>query len=701
MPIRKPKPTSPGPALRHLRGLRGGHEDASRRSRSPRASRSPAAATPTGARPPATAAAAPSACTGSSTSSAARTGSPPAWPRSSTTPTASAYIALLHYVDGAKAYILAPNRLRVGMIVESGPTADITVGNALPLANMPVGTVVHNVELQPGRGGQLARSAGAGVQLMAKEGDYATLRLPSGEMRMVRTECRATVGHDRQRRPPEHHRGQGRPQAPHGRAPADARHRHEPGGPPARRRRGRHAAGQPPADALGRADDRLPHPQEGQAVRPLHRPRPSPRQEGQPLMSRSSKKGPWVEDRLMERIEQMNSSGSKTMIRTWSRDLHDLPRDGRPHDRRARRAQARPGVRVRVDGRPQARRVRADAHLPRAARSRARSDEPDDEEEAARTQRAGRARRRGGRRARPPPRPPRPRRGRRAEAARGRGGRRRGEPEAAEANAADARPRRRRRRPRSAADEAGRAERAARREGRAEPEARGAAAEAAADARRRRHAQAAAAKKPARARRAKRDRAPASAGVEFARRPGTCAPPPARRGWSCDHIRGKDVAEARAILAFTPRAAAKDWAKLLESAVANAEHNHELVGEDLRIAAVYADEGPTLKRYRPRAMGRATRIRKRTSPPDDHAHPEGALEHGAEGPSRSHARGLHPRLEVELVQRAPLLGLPDRGRRASATTSRTSWRTPACRTSRSARTRPRSRSTSTRRGPAS
>ena len=81
----------------------------------------------------------------------------------------------------------------------------------------------------------------------------------------------------------------------------------------------------------------------------------------------------------------------------------------------------------------------------------------------------------------------------------------------------------------------------------------------------------------------------------------------------CDHIRGKDVAQARAILAYTPRAAANDWAKLLESAVANAEHNHELVGEELRIAAVYADEGPTLKRYRPRAMGRATRIRKRTS----------------------------------------------------------------------------------------
>ena len=199
-------------------------------------------------------------------------------------PNRSAYIALLHYVDGAKAYILAPNRLRVGMIVESGPRADITVGNALPLATCRSARIVHNVELQPGRGGQLARSAGAGVQLMAKEGDYATLRLPSGEMRMVRAECRATVGDDRQRRPPEHHHRQGRPQAPHGRAPADARHRHEPGRPPARRRRGRHAAGQPPADALGRADDRLPHPQEGQAVRPLHRPRPPPRQEGQPLM---------------------------------------------------------------------------------------------------------------------------------------------------------------------------------------------------------------------------------------------------------------------------------------------------------------------------------------------------------------------------------------------------------------------------------
>jgi large subunit ribosomal protein L2 len=109
-------------------------------------------------------------------------------------PNRSAHIALLHYADGEKRYILAPNRLRVGATVISGANVDIQIGNALPLASMPTGTVVHNVELEPGRGGQLARSAGAGVQVMAKEGGRATLRLPSGETRMVRSECRATVG---------------------------------------------------------------------------------------------------------------------------------------------------------------------------------------------------------------------------------------------------------------------------------------------------------------------------------------------------------------------------------------------------------------------------------------------------------------------------------------------------------------------------
>ncbi|MHA6623718.1 50S ribosomal protein L2 [Pseudonocardia sp. DLS-67] len=109
-------------------------------------------------------------------------------------PNRSAYIALLHYMDGEKSYILAPARLAVGATVVSGPEAEIRTGNCLPLERIPAGTVIHNVELTPGRGGQIARSAGNSVQLLAKDGDMATLRLPSGEMRMVRAECRATIG---------------------------------------------------------------------------------------------------------------------------------------------------------------------------------------------------------------------------------------------------------------------------------------------------------------------------------------------------------------------------------------------------------------------------------------------------------------------------------------------------------------------------
>jgi large subunit ribosomal protein L2 len=109
-------------------------------------------------------------------------------------PNRTSYIALLHYADGVKSYIVAPARLGVGATVISGETVEPSVGNCLPLGNMPVGTVIHNVELQPGRGAQMARSAGTSVQLMAKDQGMATLRLPSGEMRMVRAECRATVG---------------------------------------------------------------------------------------------------------------------------------------------------------------------------------------------------------------------------------------------------------------------------------------------------------------------------------------------------------------------------------------------------------------------------------------------------------------------------------------------------------------------------
>lgn len=109
-------------------------------------------------------------------------------------PSRSARIALLHYVDGDKRYILAPNELKVGDTVVSGPDADIKAGNALPLDRIPLGSMVHNIELIPGRGGQMARSAGSFAQLMAKDGDMATVRLPSGETRMVRRECYATIG---------------------------------------------------------------------------------------------------------------------------------------------------------------------------------------------------------------------------------------------------------------------------------------------------------------------------------------------------------------------------------------------------------------------------------------------------------------------------------------------------------------------------
>jgi len=109
-------------------------------------------------------------------------------------PNRSANIALLFYQDGLKTYILAPSGLQVDQMVVSGADADIKVGNTLPLKNIPVGTLVHNIEMKPGKGAQMVRSAGGSAQLMAKEGFYATLRLPSGEMRMIRLECRATIG---------------------------------------------------------------------------------------------------------------------------------------------------------------------------------------------------------------------------------------------------------------------------------------------------------------------------------------------------------------------------------------------------------------------------------------------------------------------------------------------------------------------------
>ena len=109
-------------------------------------------------------------------------------------PNRSARIALLHYRDGEKTYIVAPLGIKVGDVLESGPSADIKTGNSLPLVNIPVGTVIHNIEMSPGQGGKLVRTAGGSAQLMAKEGEYAQVRMPSGEVRKIAVVCRATIG---------------------------------------------------------------------------------------------------------------------------------------------------------------------------------------------------------------------------------------------------------------------------------------------------------------------------------------------------------------------------------------------------------------------------------------------------------------------------------------------------------------------------
>ena len=168
----------------------------------------------------------------------------------------------------------------MGATVQSGPGSEIQPGSCLPLASIPTGTTVHNVELSPGRGGQMGRSAGTAIQLVAKEGDYATLRLPSGEMRMVRAECRASIGSignaehqniELGKAGRSRHKGR-RPQT-RGTAMNPVDHPHG-GGEGFDHRR------PPPGHAVGRAHAGLPHPQEAQGVGPIHRPWPPSRQEG-------------------------------------------------------------------------------------------------------------------------------------------------------------------------------------------------------------------------------------------------------------------------------------------------------------------------------------------------------------------------------------------------------------------------------------
>ncbi len=191
-------------------------------------------------------------------------------------PNRSSRIALLHYADGAKAYIIAPEGLHVGDTVVSGvKDVDIKPGNCMPLSEIPVGTLVHNVEFLPGKGAAMARSAGTSVQLMGKDNGYAVLRMPSSELRRVLLTCRATIGVVGNAEHANIVIRQGRPQPLEGRPPDRPWYGHEPGRPPARRRRGqephlrssfRHPVGQ--------ADQGLqdPRPEEGQ--QPPHHPSP-------------------------------------------------------------------------------------------------------------------------------------------------------------------------------------------------------------------------------------------------------------------------------------------------------------------------------------------------------------------------------------------------------------------------------------------
>ena len=185
-------------------------------------------------------------------------------------PNRSARIALVHYADGEKRYILQPVGLKVGATVSSGPEADILVGNALPLKNIPAGTTVHAIELRPGKGAQMARSAGAQAQLVAKEGDYALLKLPSGETRKVLAECMATIGQVGNTDHENISIGKAGRKRWMGIRPDQPRRDHEPGGSPARRRRRQDLGRTSSGDAVGPADARIQDAQQ-QADRRVHR----------------------------------------------------------------------------------------------------------------------------------------------------------------------------------------------------------------------------------------------------------------------------------------------------------------------------------------------------------------------------------------------------------------------------------------------
>ena len=287
-------------------------------------------------------------------------------------PNRSARIALVEYADGEKRYVLHCKGLAQGDSIVSGPGSDVRTGNAMPLKEVPLGTAVHNVELIPGKGGQMARSAGTSVQVVAKEGEYVTLRMASTEMRMVHGNCMATIGEVGNAEHELLSRRQGRRVALGRQASEGARRSDEPGGPPARRPHTRRSQRGEPVGQEGRRQDA----QQEEGLAAVAGARPEARQShavrffkatsrirdyGEKHTKRALRSGQPAEARAGAELEEREEGREDLVARE-----HRAPRFRGAHVRGAQREQVHPGVRDRKHGRAQARRVRADAPLPRS-----------------------------------------------------------------------------------------------------------------------------------------------------------------------------------------------------------------------------------------------------------------------------------------------------------------------------------------------
>ena len=258
-------------------------------------------------------------------------------------PNRTARIALLHYADGEKRYIIAPQGLTQGTRVEAGPTADIKPGNNLPLRNIPTGTTVHAVELRPGGGAKMARSAGSSIQLLGKEGTYATLRMPSGEIRRVDVRCRATVGEVGNAEQSNINWGKAGRMRWKGKRPTVRGVVMNPVDHPHGGGEGKTSGGRHPVSPWGQPEGRTRHPNKPSDKLIVRR--RAYRQEaaiagGSQKMPRSLKKGPFVDDHLLAKVDVQNEKGTKQVIKTWSRRSTIIPdfightfavHDGRKH----------------------------------------------------------------------------------------------------------------------------------------------------------------------------------------------------------------------------------------------------------------------------------------------------------------------------------------------------------------------------------